>query len=53
MGNGALPNGPSYRAHPRLYHRDNSLRYRGIPDIEQAAPIKLSIRSDHDREDVA
>ena len=19
MGNGALPNGPSYRAHPRLY----------------------------------
>ena len=20
MGNGALPNGPSYRAHPRLYH---------------------------------
>ena len=21
MGNGALPNGPSYRAHPRLYQR--------------------------------
>src|ERR1039457_7665734 len=21
MGNGALPNGPSYRAHPRLYRR--------------------------------
>jgi hypothetical protein len=21
MGNGASPNGPSYRAHPRLYHR--------------------------------
>src|ERR1039457_1749474 len=20
MGNGAMPNGPSYRAHPRLYH---------------------------------
>ena len=20
MGNGALPNGPSYRAHPQLYH---------------------------------
>jgi hypothetical protein len=20
MGNGALPNGPSYRAHSRLYH---------------------------------
>src|SRR5258708_40274974 len=25
MGNGALPNGPSYRAHPRLYHRVGSL----------------------------
>jgi hypothetical protein len=22
MGNGALPNGPSYRAHPRLYRQD-------------------------------
>jgi hypothetical protein len=22
MGNGASPNGPSYRAHPRLYLRD-------------------------------
>ena len=22
MGNGALPNGPSYRAHPRLYRSD-------------------------------
>jgi|SRR5205807_1161744 hypothetical protein len=21
MGNGALPHGPSYRAHPRLYHK--------------------------------
>ena len=20
MGNGAMPHGPSYRAHPRLYH---------------------------------
>src|SRR5665647_348185 len=27
-------------------------RYRGIADIEQAAPIEFSIRSDHDREDV-
>jgi hypothetical protein len=26
MGNGALPHGPSDRAHPRLYHRDRSLR---------------------------
>src|SRR6266480_5566157 len=29
MGNGALPNGPSYRAHPRLYrlgHRATALR---------------------------
>src|SRR5216684_8586738 len=26
MGNGALPNGPSYRAHPRLYHfRDDAM----------------------------
>src|SRR5262245_25334110 len=24
MGNGASPHGPSYRAHPRLYHRDES-----------------------------
>jgi hypothetical protein len=24
MGNGVLPHGPSYRAHPRLYHRDKS-----------------------------
>jgi hypothetical protein len=26
MGNGALPHGPSYRAHPRLYHRVESMR---------------------------
>src|ERR1700730_10667763 len=26
MESGALPNGPSYRAHPRLYHRVESLR---------------------------
>src|SRR5260221_8004200 len=26
MGNGALPHGPSDRAHPRLYHRVTSLR---------------------------
>ena len=24
MGNGALPNGPSYRAHPRLYQGGHS-----------------------------
>ena len=28
MGNGALPNGLSYRAHPRLYLRDISLGCR-------------------------
>jgi hypothetical protein len=27
MGNGALPNGSSYRAHPRLYHRDTSRQH--------------------------
>jgi len=26
MGNGALPHGPSYRAHPRLYPSDGLLR---------------------------
>jgi hypothetical protein len=29
MGNGAMPNGPSYRAHPRLYLSGHS-RHRNI-----------------------
>jgi hypothetical protein len=33
MGNGALPHGPSYRAHPRLYHRVDSLRCEGSDAI--------------------
>src|SRR5215831_1383985 len=43
MGNGALPHGPSYRAHPRLAHRDVSLRCTdwvaigGIADMPRAS----------------
>jgi hypothetical protein len=33
MGNGALPHGPSYRAHPRLYHLVDSLRCEGLDAI--------------------
>jgi hypothetical protein len=33
MGNGASPHGPSYRAHPRLYHRVDSLRCEGSDAI--------------------
>src|SRR6202011_4222749 len=33
MGNGASPHGPSYRAHPRLYHRADSLRCEGADAI--------------------
>jgi hypothetical protein len=39
MGNGALPHGPSYRAHPRLYHSGGKsigrilVRYRTIADV--------------------
>src|ERR1022692_1696191 len=31
MGNGALPNGPSCRAHPRLYQSGHSLRRKFCP----------------------
>jgi hypothetical protein len=36
MGNGALPNGPSYRAHPRLYVRPEGAKHqwRKIPPGE-------------------
>jgi integrase len=30
MGNGALPNGPSYRAHPRLYRATEGLRIHDL-----------------------
>ena len=31
MGNGALPNGPSYRAHPRLYLSGHARRGEECP----------------------
>ena len=36
MGNGASPNGPSYRAHPRLYVRPDGAyhQWRKIPPRE-------------------
>jgi hypothetical protein len=38
MGNGALPNGPSYRAHPRLYLYSFAppLPLRGAPGASHA-----------------
>src|SRR5258707_13525605 len=43
MGNGALPNGPSYRAHPRLYHGVGSLRRTDSVAIEGIADIRRSL----------
>jgi hypothetical protein len=43
MGNGALPHGPSFRAHPRLYHNValnpscRGLLIEGEADINAAA----------------
>ena len=37
MGNGALPHGPSYRANPRLYHRDEQERLEFSVSIGGAA----------------
>ena len=34
MGNGALPNGPSYRAHPRLYY-DRGIAQGSVLDTER------------------
>jgi hypothetical protein len=42
MGNGALPHGPSDRAHPRLYRRDGSLRYTGSAASGGIAEIRRS-----------
>jgi hypothetical protein len=35
MGNGALPHGPSYRAHPRLYLPGRKLRYTKWLNLRQ------------------
>ena len=37
MGNGALPNGPSYRAHPRLYQPFVEPCSRGVIDAESCS----------------
>jgi hypothetical protein len=47
MGNGALPHGPSYRAHPRLYHRVDSLRCEGSDAIGAKRTCREG-RSDED-----
>ena len=58
MGNGALPHGPSYRAHPRLYLNSGPLRLSVQPvsevlrtyevDVEPARTTQLSDeRADH------
>ena len=41
MGNGALPNGPSCRAHPQLYHAISTCRTgrgKGQKSADQAYP---------------
>src|SRR5215204_4523420 len=48
MGNGAVPNGLSYRAHPRLYHhvssprRINSVAIEGIADMPRTPAARRS-----------
>ena len=42
MGNGALPHGPSYRAHPRLYLRVRSPRCLNSVAIGAIADIARS-----------
>ena len=53
MGNGALPHGPSYRAHPRLYHHVGSPRcsdaagVEGLADMsEMSDALKMQIRNE-------
>src|SRR6516225_8215144 len=41
MGNGALPNGPSYRAYPRLYHICRSCSGRACPLCPGTSDINL------------
>src|SRR5262245_12582480 len=47
MGNGALPHGPSYRAHPRLYSRAvverTSVRGRKVPTSDICTAANLSL----------
>ena len=40
MGNGALPKGPSYRAHPRLYPL-----VKGMPILAASGASKAALRS--------
>ena len=56
MGNGALPHGPSYRAHPRLYLPGRSPRCGkssaiesvadGLPASSVPPPLTLSVSAD-------
>ena len=52
MGNGALPNGPSYRAHPRLYlsgilqRSTKNGRYQREPDIAYLVSVRIPISRD-------
>ena len=46
MGNGALPNGPSYRAHPRLYPEPTSRDVRYLVAIEGKADKWLTLSKD-------
>jgi len=43
MGNGALPNGRSYRAHPRLYHFGPRRRAKECLLMEQKQTLEISI----------
>jgi 2-polyprenyl-6-methoxyphenol hydroxylase-like FAD-dependent oxidoreductase len=45
MGDGASPHGPSYRAHPRLYHRVVSLRCQRSYAIRGKADIARAVRA--------
>jgi PD-(D/E)XK nuclease superfamily protein len=43
MGNGALPNGPSYRAHPRLYHRCRGTKPSNVGDWGKSRQDLLAV----------
>jgi hypothetical protein len=42
MGNGVLPHGPSYRAHPRLYHPSRGNGREGRPVTARKQTLALS-----------
>jgi hypothetical protein len=42
MGNGALPHGPSDRAHPRLYHPSRGNGREGLPVTARKRTLALS-----------